>query len=371
MTPVLRYLLSYVQIGCLVVVLARLSRGANRIDALEPIDASCDVTIVIPARNEALRIRPLLDSLRRTYPDARVLVVNDESTDETAAIANEYGATVIPGSEPPPGWVGKPWALQQGLNAVATEFVVFLDADVTVSAGLIGALAAAKAHHGYDIVSAAARVRSESVASQLHSAAMRTTLVYRFGPVGQAALPKVDRTFISGQCVFGEAQYIREIGGFSLAYGKMTDDIAFGRAAVVHGAKVAYLDGTSLLEDGAPSSVRETWRQFGRTIGLRDVSPFRMQLTDLVVIWATVVVPQVRFATNAFTFADIACVAVRLLVLVAMRTSNSKPRRFIILSPLCDVPAAVRLTWSFLRPSRQWRGRRYDFRPTTTAQPSA
>jgi 4,4'-diaponeurosporenoate glycosyltransferase len=88
------------------------------------------VSVIIPARNEAERIAPLLESLmRQSSPAHEILVVDDESVDDTARIARELGATVIPGTALPGGWSGKPWACWQGARQSTGDILLFLDAD--------------------------------------------------------------------------------------------------------------------------------------------------------------------------------------------------------------------------------------------------
>ncbi|HEV2777479.1 MAG TPA: glycosyltransferase, partial [Solirubrobacteraceae bacterium] len=119
---------------------ARFARGRRRRAPLAPGAPPPDgsVSIVVPARDEAERLGPCLEALKGIA--AEVLVVDDRSTDETANLARSHGARVIDGAELPAGWVGKPWALQQGLEAASGDWVVFLDADTRPKAGLIGAL---------------------------------------------------------------------------------------------------------------------------------------------------------------------------------------------------------------------------------------
>ena len=85
--------------------------------------------MVVPARDEANRIGPLLEAVIDAPGVAEVVVVDDESTDATAAIAAEAGAKVVAGRPLPSGWVGKAWALHQGIDVATGEWVVLLDAD--------------------------------------------------------------------------------------------------------------------------------------------------------------------------------------------------------------------------------------------------
>jgi 4,4'-diaponeurosporenoate glycosyltransferase len=89
------------------------------------------VSVIIPARNEQERIAPLLRSLQRqTLSPHEILVIDDHSVDDTAAVARALGATVIPGQALPEGWTGKTWACWQGAEHATGGTLVFLDADV-------------------------------------------------------------------------------------------------------------------------------------------------------------------------------------------------------------------------------------------------
>ena len=93
-------------------------------------DAGGSLTLVIPARDEENNLRRLLGSLReQDPPPEEVIVVDDESTDRTAEVARELGATVLAGRPLPEGWKGKPWACQQGAEAASGDWLLFLDAD--------------------------------------------------------------------------------------------------------------------------------------------------------------------------------------------------------------------------------------------------
>lgn len=107
------------------------------------------ISVVIPARNEALTLPLLLGDLsRQTFPACEILVANDASEDETAAIARSFGAAVLDLQNKPEGWVGKSWACQQGALAAKGDVLLFLDADVRLGPNGLSRLAAAYAAHG-------------------------------------------------------------------------------------------------------------------------------------------------------------------------------------------------------------------------------
>jgi|SRR6185436_10248425 len=106
------------------------------------------VSVIIPARDEERDIeRSVRAMLAQTYPALEVIVVNDRSTDGTGAIlerlASEDGRLVVlSGSEPPPGWLGKPAALHQGSLRARGELLLFVDADVVYAPDAVAAAVA-------------------------------------------------------------------------------------------------------------------------------------------------------------------------------------------------------------------------------------
>ncbi|MGH8216837.1 MAG: glycosyltransferase [Rhodanobacteraceae bacterium] len=115
-------------------------------------------TVLIPARNEAAVLGETLAAVRACAPGARVVVVDDQSDDATSAIAGSSGLenlTLVRGTPPAPGWTGKLWALEQGLQHAATARVLLLDADIRLAPGMLVALQR-KADQGYALVSVCA-----------------------------------------------------------------------------------------------------------------------------------------------------------------------------------------------------------------------
>lgn len=95
------------------------------------------VSVLVPARNEQHRI--LADCIRsilaQDYGNFEVIAVNDRSTDATGAILETLAKSdnrllVIEGEEPPAGWLGKPYAMQQAFNHARGEWILATDADM-------------------------------------------------------------------------------------------------------------------------------------------------------------------------------------------------------------------------------------------------
>ena len=94
------------------------------------------LSIIIPARNEEQNLPTLLHSIT-TQPikPREIIVVDDSSTDRTAELARQLGATVITSQPLPDGWRGKTWACHQGAQAAIGDLLLFLDADTWFEPG--------------------------------------------------------------------------------------------------------------------------------------------------------------------------------------------------------------------------------------------
>lgn len=126
-------------LGLLGLTLARL-RALPRLPASSIPGSAQTVCLCMPARNEGLEIGSALDSwLRQDYPELRLVVVDDGSTDATPeilahrAIAHPVRLRVIWNETLPPGWLGKNHALHLASmtpEARQAEWLLFVDADV-------------------------------------------------------------------------------------------------------------------------------------------------------------------------------------------------------------------------------------------------
>jgi dolichol-phosphate mannosyltransferase len=342
------------------VVLARLLRGRSRRPPLTAGAApSRTISVVVPARDEAARVGPCLAGLLGDPDVLEVVVVDDCSSDGTAAVARSRGARVVEGAPVPAGWVGKPWALQQGLEAARGDVVVSVDADTRPRPGLVRALAAAL--RDADLVTAGARFVCDTPGERLLHPAMLATLVYRFGPSdAEGRSPPAARVVSNGQCTAVERERLLAAGGYGRAAGHMTDDAALARALARDGWRVAFHDGAELIEVDMHDSMAAVWREWGRSLAMPDVTPPGWQAADLAVIWLALALPPLRIAAGRAGPLDWALLVLRLALLGPLARSYARRGAAYWLSPLADPAVALRYTLSALRPAREWRGRNYE-----------
>ncbi|HEU0196612.1 MAG TPA: glycosyltransferase [Nevskiaceae bacterium] len=186
------------------------------------------VTVLIPARDEADVIGRTIAGLRTQGEGLRVIVIDDRSQDATAHIAALQGAEVLAGRPKPDGWAGKLWALEQGLQRVATPLVLLLDADIELKPGLLAALLRRKAATGAQFVSLMADLRRTSFWDTL----LLPAFVYYFRLLYPFAVSNSGARWVAaaaGGCVLVDRQTLRDAGAFASLRGALIDDCTLAR----------------------------------------------------------------------------------------------------------------------------------------------
>lgn len=200
----------------------------------EPADLS-DVTALIPARNEATTIARTLEALSRQGTGLTVIVVNDQSTDETGAIVSNWPNTnrfkrlqLIEGSALPENWVGKVWAQAQGLAQIRTPLVLLIDADIELAPGMLGRLQAQLTSMKLGLVSVMARLRTDSFWERLLAPAYVYffKLLYPFALVNS---PDSRIAAAAGGCVLARREALESIGGFAALKDAIIDDCTLAK----------------------------------------------------------------------------------------------------------------------------------------------
>jgi 4,4'-diaponeurosporenoate glycosyltransferase len=242
------------------------------------------VSVIVPARDEGARLPRLLDSLAADPQRYDVLVVDDRSTDGTAAVARAAGVTLVP-AERPAGWSGKAYACWAGAQAAQGDLLVFLDADVEPAPGAVGALAAAAASSG-GLVSAHP-VHRVGRPYELLSAGPGLVALLGAGTGDRPVRRSWRRPMAFGPAMAIPAGAYRRIGGHRAVRGEIVDDLALAAAADRAGVPVeSLLGGTHLTyrmyPDGLVSLV-EGWTK-NLASGGASTPPLRLAA---VAMWVT------------------------------------------------------------------------------------
>jgi hopene-associated glycosyltransferase HpnB len=198
-----------------------------------------DITVLIPARNEAPFIQQTLDGLKMQGEGLQIIVIDDQSTDETAQLAHLKGAQVIAGTTPPAGWSGKLWALEQGLQHVNTPYTLLLDADITLSQGIIATLKSKASTENRSMVSLMATPPMDTLVERM----LMPAFIFFFKllyPFALANKPDSRMAAAAGGCILVETMALRSTGAFSSLHNALIDDCTLA-ARIKHSGKNIWL----------------------------------------------------------------------------------------------------------------------------------
>ena len=343
------------------------------------------ITIVVPTLNEAQRLQPCLQGLtRQGYEVREILVVDSRSQDGTPDLVIQAGKQdprirLLTDDPLPPGWVGRPWALDYGFrqSSPASQWILGLDADTYPTPQLAATLLQVAIVENYDLITLSPKFILRFPGEWWLQPALLMTLVYRFGPAG--GHNPDDRTMANGQCCLIRRTLLDQMDGYRSAAQSFCDDVTLVRQAAHQGAKVGFLDGANLLKVRMYEGLQETWQEWGRSLDLKDATTPAQLWGDLVfllatqgspilllLLWSLVELlgygsPLVCYAWGLNGF----LVAIRFALLFAIRTSydfgeGSGTAWPFWLSPLADPFAVARIWLSAQRTPNQWRGRQYS-----------
>ncbi len=200
----------------------------------EPGDCDEDlsnITVIIPARNEEKVIRATLTGVLAQGKHVNVILVDDQSEDKTAVIAEETldkNLKILSGLPLPEGWSGKLWALQQGFQQVDTPLVLLLDADIELKPDILSKLLREMLRQRLHLISLMAYLRMVSPWEKLLMPAFIYffKLLYPFR-LSNSAYPKVAAA--AGGCILMRTDMLKSMGGFETIRGELIDDCAMAR----------------------------------------------------------------------------------------------------------------------------------------------
>lgn len=193
-----------------------------------PTDLS-DVTVLIPARDEADTIAVVLESVYQQGDGLNVVLVDDQSSDTTRDVARTFerrGLQLVTGTPLPDGWAGKLWALEQGRQYLKTPYTLLLDADIKLTPGILATLRDKVMTEGLQFVSLMACLRMQTFWERL----LLPAFIYFFKMIYPFRLsnnPRVKRiAAAAGGCIFMQTSVLQQIGGFATVRDALIDDCA-------------------------------------------------------------------------------------------------------------------------------------------------
>ncbi|HEY2268641.1 MAG TPA: glycosyltransferase family 2 protein [Streptosporangiaceae bacterium] len=241
-----------------------------RLQAAAPPGACrADVSVLVPARDEALRLPALLAGLL-AQDVTEIAVLDDQSSDGTDAVVLRAAAAdprvrLVRGTPPPPGWTGKNWACLQLAAAARGDILAFCDADVILAPGAVDACWAQMCAQHADVFSVFPRQHTATLGERLLVPLIDDVLL-AFLPHCLLRLPVPSAATANGQLLMFRRGAYDRLGGHAAVAGDITEDLALAHRARRAGLRLGLALGGDLVGARMYSGYADSVRGFGKNL---------------------------------------------------------------------------------------------------------
>jgi len=326
------------------------------------------VSVLVPARDEEHNIGACLEGLvTQDYPKLEILVLDDGSTDRTAAIVNDFverdrRVRLLAGEPLPSGWLGKNWACHQLSRHATGDFLIFTDADVRHASGAVTHTLAWMQSLDLGMLSAFSQQITRSLPEKLVVPVINM-LVYSFLPMWLTYRSRAPLfAAANGQWIAFTRQAYERLGGHQAVRNQVVEDVELSRLAKRMGEKILVVCGNREVFCRMYDSDKALWEGFSKNvfglIGHRTVPFFGL----LIIFFLAFILPY--FLVWVKPYAALAAIAIFLNFALRLFLAL-KYRQPVVVSTLLH-PFAIAFTmliglnsyrW-FKTGKIRWKGRR-------------
>ncbi|MBN1153601.1 glycosyltransferase [candidate division KSB1 bacterium] len=270
------------------------------------------VSVLIPARNEGKVIAHCIESmLKQNYPKFEIIVLNDNSSDDTEAIIQNYAhkypqVQYIRGEKLPPGWLGKNWACHQLAQRASGDIYIFTDADNIHETYSIDHTVSYIQHYTLGMFSAFPQQITVTMGEKL-IVPIIDLFVYGTLPLWATYyFQHPSLAAANGQWIAFTKDAYKKIGGHEAIKQILVEDTTLNRLAKERGIKTLTSIGTKSVYCRMYHNWREVWSGFTRhyygLTGNNDVAYAFITLISLLIFVLPYITVFIRelFAISAF-----------------------------------------------------------------------
>ncbi|HEU5230312.1 MAG TPA: glycosyltransferase [Ktedonobacteraceae bacterium] len=344
------------------------------------------VSLLVPARNEQTHIESCIDSLLgQDYGRLEVLVLDDRSSDATAALvqgmidslapAQEGRLRLLRGEPLPAGWVGKNFACYQLSQHAHGDYLFFTDADTIHAPGTVRAVIDCMRRINVDLLTAQSEYELQGMGERL----LMPLLCFRVFTLLPLTLVSRRREPIlavgNGPLLCFRRPAYEAAGGHRAIKGQILEDLALARAVKAANHRIAFVDAHDMIHCHMYTSFANTWVGFSRTFFAFYNYSLIAALVIIVLDLALFVGPPLLLLLSLFVplpltiillAASCYSIAVLMRLLLTIRFTNSQKLTALLLCFLHPVAIILSclillnsIRWHYRKQGTEWKGRYY------------
>jgi glycosyltransferase involved in cell wall biosynthesis len=228
------------------------------------------ISAIVPARNEEASIARAVASLAVQPEVSEIIVVDDESTDGTAAVLSEIALRmpklrVVETRELPRGWVGKNYAVTVGARAAGGNWLLFVDADTELMAGAVRRAMADATEHGAALVSYSPEQELRSIGEEILIPFVFCRLAEHFS-FDRVNDPLAPDAAANGQFVMIRRDAYEAVGGHEAVRARVLEDVALARLVKGAGYNIYFAPGVGIVRTRMYRSFAAMWQGWTKNL---------------------------------------------------------------------------------------------------------
>jgi glycosyltransferase involved in cell wall biosynthesis len=327
------------------------------------------ITAVVPARNEEAVIAACVESLAKQPEIAKIIVVNDQSSDRTVSIVQELMARnrkiqLLEAPEPAAGTVGKNSALSLGARGAVSEWLLFVDADVELQDGAAARALQLAAENNAALVSFSPEQITEKWYERALVPLVYCRLARRFS-FAEVNDPDSPAAAANGQFLLIRREVYEALGGHARFAGEVLEDVALATAVKAAGHRIWFGSGKGLVRARMYRSFGAMWEGWEKNLyRLMGGTPWLVfREGESLFPWMPFLVILLGLKFPLAMFLGVLLLIFRQMNYGAELVRNQYPRSFIIYY----LPAVFLYTGvlaasyrSYARGKVNWKGREYS-----------
>lgn len=337
------------------------------------------VSIMVPARNEERMIRECVESLLlQKYDNYEVIVLNDNSTDNTAKILNELSIkyperlTVIENDSLPDGWVGKNWACHTLSQNAKGELLLFTDADTIHKPDCLTSSVSFLLKNKLDFFSI---IPHEEMLTFGEKTIIPVIHFLFFAYLPNDLITKTRKTSISaanGQFMFFRRTAYNEINGHQSVKNNIVEDVFLAKEIKKAGKRMALADGTDFVTCRMYTNFSEAFKGFSKNLfaGFSfDLVMFSVFIIHLPIVFIIppllpilyFFIPESSFFSMVELPLILTAIPIIIRIIMSFRFRLSLPAAFLhSLTSLFAMAISINsIRWAYSKSGLQWKDRYY------------
>jgi chlorobactene glucosyltransferase len=258
------------------------------------------VSIIVPMRNEEKNIRRCIGSLlSQNYPNFEIIAVDDRSKDSTLDILKEIAfrhnnLQVIEGNPVPEGWVGKNYALWQGVKRAKGDWLLFVDADTVSEPYMLTSVIKYVVENKIDTLSISPFQVLETFWERVIQPVVLCFIYYAF-PYREINDPKSKIAAANGQFILIRKSVYKAIGGHLAVKNNIVEDVALANLVKGSGYRLHFVRGKRLMKTRMYTDFSEIWEGWTKNLFFELGRKWRQVILSIAILLAWGFIPPILF----------------------------------------------------------------------------